>query len=1017
MNAYAIAPLIAVIAYIPLLISTAVSRPWQRRYTLFLLFIFAAMVWSTVDIFLRSDYFPDNKYLFFQLIVITFSLMTVQFHVFSSSFFPKGQGRWLPFAYGSLVVITVLVSLGYVPESVTGVNNITVLNYGKGIIIVAVPLLIIAARNLYVFYKMLKNVSNPVLYNQITTLLISIIVLTLFTIGSFLPWGKELPISHYGNVVVAFILSYAVIRHQLVDIKIVIRRSTAWIILGIGAIALYWGLLIAAERIFDFQMDIYATIAASVLMIAFVGVMFFLRGRVYNLLTHAFQGSSYRAQKQLNDFTNRIHNVFSLQDQGGELLSLLAKACNIKRICLLFPEADTGDLVSKFCEPGDEDNQLANFRVRSNNPIVKYLEKEKKYLTKESLVVLPAFLNLWPQEREDIDSKNVSMFVPLISRDRLIAILVLGEKQSGRYSLEDLGIIENVTNRVAVSLEKEYLREQLRESEQELSIINNSSVILASSLDIQEIFGNFIEELKKAVDVTWATIVLIDQDEFICIALSAPEASAYQIGDRVPIERTGTAWVVSQKRPFIEHDLSQERYFTTSDFFFEHGLRSAAYLPLIAKGKIIGSFILGSKTPHAFSQRHIRLLEQLASQIAMPLENSQLYARAEKKARVDELTELYNRRSLDEMIDSEISRHSRYGGTFSLAILDLDGLKLYNDTYGHLAGDSLLKTVGTNIKASVRTSDFAFRYGGDEFAILLPQTSTDDALMVLERVRKRIGDGVDPSKIEVTASIGVACWPDDGISHTDIIASADVTLYRAKRNGRNQTMCASGPPSGLSLVDIAAQSGENFNGQLSGIVNAFSELTDSRSYFTTKHSKKVTNYALALAKVLDMDKEENLKVETCAMLHDIGKIALSSELLNKSGELTDKEWDIIKTHPRIGADIVKQIPQLAYTAESILHHHEKYDGTGYPDGQKGEKIPIISRILAIANEFAVMTSDRSYSEMITHENAIQQIKKRAGTYYDPYLVERFVAIFETKNNGSKKKARRESDSDRSKLSE
>jgi diguanylate cyclase (GGDEF)-like protein/putative nucleotidyltransferase with HDIG domain len=1017
MNAYAIAPLIAVIAYIPLLITTAVSRPWQRRYTLFLLFISAAMVWSTVDIFLRSDYLPDNKYLFFQLIVITFSLMTVQFHVFTSSFFPKGQGRWLPFAYGSLVVITVLVSLGIVPESVTGANNITVLNYGIGILFVAVPMFTLAVRNLYVFFKMLKNVSNPVLYNQITALFISIVVLTLFTIGSFLPWGKEFPISHYGNVVIAFILSYAVIRHQLVDIKIVIRRSTAWIIFGVAAMAIYFGLLVAADRIFDFQMDIYATIAASILMLAFVGVIFFLRGRIYNMLNHAFQGSSYRAQKQLNEFTNRIHNVFSLQDQGGELLSLLAKTLDIKHICLLFPEADTGDLVTKFCEPGDKNNQLANFRIRSNNPIVKYLEKEKKYLTKESLAVLPAFLNLWPQEREDIDSKNVAMFVPLISRDRLIAILVLGEKNSGRYSLEDLSIIENVTNRVAVSMEKEYLREQLRESEQELSIINNSSVILASSLDIQEIFGNFIEELKKAVDVTWATIVLIDQDEFVCVALSAPEASAYQIGDRVPMERTGTAWVISQKRPFIEHDLSQERYFTTSDFFYEHGLRSAAYLPLIAKGKIIGSFILGSKTSHAFSQRHIRLLEQLASQIAMPLENSQLYARAEKKARVDELTELYNRRSLDEMIDSEISRHSRYGGAFSLAILDLDGLKLYNDTYGHLAGDGLLKTVGTNIKAAVRTSDFAFRYGGDEFAILLPQTSIDDALMVLERVRKRIGDGVDSSKIEVTASIGVACWPDDGISHTDIIASADVTLYRAKRNGRNQTMCASGPLSGLSLTDTAAQSGENLNGHLSGIVNAFSELVDLRSYYTTKHSKKVTNYAVALAKVLEMDKEETLKVETCAMLHDIGKIAISSELLNKSSELTDKEWDIIKTHPRLGADIVKQIPQLAYAAEPILHHHEKYDGTGYPDGQKGEKIPIISRILAIANEFAVMTSDRSYSETVTHENAVQQIKKRAGTYYDPYLVERFISIFETKSNGSKKKARRESGSDPSKLSE
>jgi diguanylate cyclase (GGDEF)-like protein/putative nucleotidyltransferase with HDIG domain len=1017
MNAYAIAPLIAVIAYIPLLITTAVSRPWQKRYTLFIIFIVAAMIWSTIDIFLRVDFFPGSEYIPFKLIVVSYTFMVVQLHVFTSSFFPKNVSRWLPFAYGSFIVLATIIALGYITGSVSGTSGIIDVKYPWQIIFVLIPLLVLAFRNCYVFIKMLKNLDNPVLYNQVITLLIAIGVIALFTIASLFPMGDAFPIPHYGNLVVAFILSYAVIRHKLVDIRLVIRRSSAWIILGVGAMAIYWGLLIAADRIFNFQMDIYATIAATVLALVFVGITFFLRGRIYNILTRVFQGSSYQVQQKLREFTDGIHNVFSLQEQGGELLSLLTKALNIKQVCLLFPEVDTGDLITKFYEPQDEANQLANFRIRSNNPIVKYLEKEKKYLSKENLAVLPAFLNLWPQEREEIESKDISMFVPLISRDRLIAILVLGEKRSGRYSLENLSILENVTSRVAVSLEKEYLREQLREREEELSVINNSSVILASSLDIQEIFGNFVEELKKVVDITWATIVLIDEEEFVCVALSAPEASAYQIGDRVPMERTGTAWVVSQKRPFVEHDLAQERYFTTSDFFYEHGLRSAAYLPLIAKGKIIGSFILGSKTPHAFSQRHVRLLEQLASQIAMPLENTQLYARAEKKARIDELTGLFNRRSLDEMIDSEISRHSRYGGAFSLAILDLDGLKSYNDTYGHLAGDSLLKTVGINIKAAVRNSDFAFRYGGDEFAILLPQTPIDDALMVLERMRKRIADGVDVSKMEVTASIGVACWPDDGISHTDIIASADVTLYRAKRNGRNQTLCASGPVSDLTLTDATTQTSDNVDSKISGIVNAFSEMVDSRSYFTTKHSKKVTNYAVALAKVLELDKEETLKIETCAMLHDIGKMAINSELLNKSGKLTEKEWEIIKTHPVLGANMVKQIPQLAYYAEPILHHHENYDGTGYPDGQKGEKIPLISRILSIANEFAVMTSDRSYSETITHENAIREIKKRAGTHYDPYLVERFASIFEIKDNSSNKKTRKESDSGHSKASE
>jgi diguanylate cyclase (GGDEF)-like protein/putative nucleotidyltransferase with HDIG domain len=1017
MNAYAIAPLVAVIAYIPLLITTVVSRPWQKRFTLFILFIVSAIIWSSIDVLLRVDFFPDSAYIPFKLIVISYAFMVLQLHVFTSSFFPKGTGRWLPFAFGSFILIALVVGLGYVSGSVSGTNGIIDVKYTWEIIFVFIPLIILATRNYYVFIKMLKQVDQPVLYNQAVTLLIAIGVITAFTIASLFPVGNAFPIPHYGSLINAFILSYAVIRHKLVDIRLVIRRSTAWIILGVASMTIYALLLFAAQRIFNFQMDLYTIIAATVLTLVFVGITFFLRGRIYNILTRAFQGSRYRVQQRLSEFTDSIHNYFSLQDQGGELLSLLANALNLKQVCLLFPEIDSGDLVTRFCEPQDETNQLANFRIRSNNPIVKYLEKEKKYLTKENLAVLPAFLNLWPQEREEIDSKNISMFVPLISRDRLIAILILGEKRSGRYSLEDLGIIENVTSRVAVSLEKEYLREQLREREEELSVINNSSVILASSLDIQEIFGSFVEELKKVIDVSWASIVLIDENEFVCVALSAPEISAYQIGDRVPMERTGTAWVVSQKRPFVEHDLAQERYFTTSDFFYEHGLRSTAYLPLVAKGKIIGSFILVSKTPHAFSQRHIRLLEQLASQIAMPLENSQLYARAEKKARIDELTGLFNRRSLDEMIDSEISRHSRYGGVFSLAILDLDGLKSYNDTYGHLAGDSLLKTVGGNIKAALRNSDFAFRYGGDEFAILLPQTTVDDALMVLERVRKRIGDGVDVGKMVVTASIGVACWPDDGISHNDIIASADVTLYRAKRNGRNQTLYASGPLSGLSLTGAAAQDGGEVDGKLSGIVNAFSEMVDSRSYYTTKHSKKVTNYALALAKVLEMDKDETLKVETCAMLHDIGKMSINSELLNKSGELTNKEWEIIKTHPALGANIVKQIPQLAYCADPILHHHEKYDGSGYPDGLKGDKIPIVSRILAIANEFAVMTSDRSYSEMITHENAIREIKKRAGTYYDSHLVALFTSIFETKDNNSNKKTKKESGSGHAKPAE
>ena len=1006
MNVYALFPLIATIAYIPLLLTTAGSRPWQKRHTLFILFLVSAMLWSLDDYFLRSGLFTQYNDIFIRGIIVLFTLMAVQFHCFASTFYEPGRGRWLPFAYFSLGVIVLMVVLGYVPESVEVSGDKLYPVYGRLVLVVALPLIVLLIRGVHILRMRLKTLDNPVLYNQIFSIFLGIGALTVFTLASFLPFGREYPIAHFGNIVNAFILSYAVIRHRLVDIRIVLRQSTAWLSLAVIGTLTFWLLLMVLHSIFDFQLDLLASSIATAVAFFVAIFIFKVRVHLFELMSRAFQGSTYDYHQRLNEFTNRIHNVFSLKEQGGELLTLIIKALNIKQACLLFPEAGSEEFKAQFVEPKDEGSHLINLRLRGGSPIIKYLEREQKSLHRENLNILPAFLGLWPQEKEEIESKKIAMFMPLISRDRLIAILILGEKKSGKYSLEDLSIIENVTSRVAVSMEKEYLREQLREREEELSVINSSSVILSSSLDIQESFGNFIEELKKVVDVSWASIVLLEDNGLCCMALSSPEISAYQVGDRLPMEGTGTGWVVTQKKAFIEPDLSQERVFNTGEHFYESGLRTVVYLPLVAKGKVIGSFIAASKNPNAYSQRHMKLLEQLASQIAMPLENSQLYARAEKKARVDELTGLLNRRSLDEMIDSEISRHSRYGGAFSLAILDLDSFKTFNDTYGHLAGDKLLRDVGNNIKGAIRNADHAFRYGGDEFAVLLPQTTIDAAHQVAERVRNQIAKGLDAGKIPITASIGLASWPDDGISHTDIIAAADVTLYRAKRSGGNQSVCASGPLAPIAHDGSIPETKNNVDSKISSVIRALAETSDSRSYYTYNHSKRVADFSLALANMLKLDKDEVNRLETCALLHDIGKIGIDNEILNKPGRLTEEEWLTVKNHCRIGADIARHIPQLTPYVDAILHHHEYYDGSGYPDGLKGEDIPLEARILAIADALATLTSERSYAETMTHESALEEIKRCAGKQFDPYLVEQFISIYEKNISNTRKKARR-----------
>jgi diguanylate cyclase (GGDEF)-like protein/putative nucleotidyltransferase with HDIG domain len=990
----------------PLLLTTVGSRPWQKRHALFILFIIPAMIWSLTDYVFRSNYFPNLNLVLLQIIMVSFPLMAVQLHVFSSTFFGPGRGRWLVFAYSSIVIIIALVFHGDVIKNINVVDNKIFTQYGFGLIYIAFLLITLVIRNLYIFGKNLRTINNPILYNQTLSLVLGIIVLTIFVTAAILPWGREYPIPHAGNIITASILSYAVIRHRLVDIRFVIRQGSAWLGLGVLGTFSFWLLLVLFHNVFDFELDPIASIAATLTALVVAVFIYKVRGYFFDFMSRAFQGSSYNYRRRLSEFTNKIHNVFSLKEQGGELLTLLNKAINIRQSCLLFPEAGSEDFNAQFVEPRDKGCHLTSLRLRAGNPIIKYLEREQRPLSRENLTILPAFLGLWPQEKEEIESKEIALFVPLISRDRLIAILVLGRKHSGRYSLEDFNVIEDVTNRVAVSLEKEYLSEQLREREEELSVINNSSAIMSSSLDIQEIFGSFIEELKKVVDVSWATIVLIGENDYCCVALSSPEGSAYQVGERVPLEGTGTGWVVSQKKSFVEYDLSKERYFSTGEQFYQLGLHTMVYLPLIAKGNVIGSFIVASKMPNAYNQRHIKLLEQLASQISMPLENSQLYAKAEKKARIDELTSLLNRRSLDEMIDSEISRHSRYGGVFTLAILDLDSFKQYNDRYGHLSGDRLLKEVGRIIKNGIRNSDYAFRYGGDEFATLLPQTNIDDALQVIERVRKKIAKESASGEIHVTTSIGLASWPDDGISHTDIIAAADVTLYRAKRSGGNRSFCASGTMSTPMMDDSGKGLKSSADDKITGIINAFSETADSKNVYTRDHSRKVAEYSLILAKSLKLKADEIKQLEVCALLHDIGKISISDTILEKTDEYTDEELETLKNHSQIGADIASRIPQMAACADGILHHHECYDGSGYPDGLMGEEIPLISRIIAITDAFVNMVFEKPEPQRLSLGEAIAEIKRHSGSRFDPHLVERFVATFEKNAAGVRKKTRR-----------
>jgi diguanylate cyclase (GGDEF)-like protein len=987
MNIYALFPLIATLAYIPLLVTTCSSRPWTKRNTLFVLFLIPAIIWSLSDLFLRITFLSEYKLDFFRLLLLSFTWAVVQLHCLTSSFYPPGKSRWTFVAYGTLLTVIALVATGMLPVGIKINPNGSVLpNYGIWIFAIIIPFVILAGRNYYVLYKTLKITENPEIYNQIVTLMLGISVLLVFTLSSFIPWGAEFPISHLGNLIVAFILSYAVVRHKLVPINVVIRRSLVWLSLGILAVFGYGIVLIAVQTSFGIKLNITSALAASMLATVIAAAAYSLRDVFSANMSRLFQTETYKYRQNLTAFVDNIHKIFNFAEQGKEFLLLIAKTFTCKDVCLLFLEPNSENFVSILVEPDTLQNPMSNFQLSGHNPIAEYLRRESRPLARSSLEILPELKSVWLEEKNIVKNYGIELFVPLVSRGKLIGILLLGKKQMGRYTLSDYNLLEDIARGVATSMEKEYIQQQLRDREKELSIINRSNLIINSSLDIQRTYDNFAKEIRRIVDVSWTGIEVIEENEVLFLTLSTEVGSAWQVGERVAIKDTPVEWVSKNKQSLVEQDLTFTSRFIINKYHIQQGIRSTVHVPLLVDDEVIGVLAVASRNPNAYTKHHVMLLEELASQITESVENSRLFAKAEQMSRIDGLTGMLNRHSFDEQIANEMGRHMRYGGVFSVIIMDVDSFKTVNDNFGHQTGDKVLRQFSKVMKNTVRSSDQVFRYGGDEFAILLPQTNCNAACIIGERVRERI---VNESKLDnetITISLGVACWPEDGLVGEQLVVAADTAMYAAKKNGGN---CCRRFESSMQMIGKSDNKNVSQSEYLSTIY-AMAAAVDARDRYTRSHSQKVNDFALGIAESLHMSPLETNRLSMCALLHDLGKIGVSSEILNKNGKLSEEDWEIIRQHPQLGASIISHVQNLVLCVPGILYHHEQYDGKGYPQGLKGEDIPLEARILAIADSFAAMTSERHYMIAMTYEKAINELKSKSGTQFDPSLVEVFI---------------------------
>jgi diguanylate cyclase (GGDEF)-like protein/putative nucleotidyltransferase with HDIG domain len=568
---------------------------------------------------------------------------------------------------------------------------------------------------------------------------------------------------------------------------------------------------------------------------------------------------------------------------------------------------------------------------------------------------------------------------------------------------------------LAVALEELQARHSdLETAHCQLQQLQEASASLVGYLDISDALGQ-LEEVALGIfeaDEVWLLRLQADEQQLTGLRAFSDQPEGYSRlpalfgcwGPQasMPVEATALLKTVFRGGGpvFIESvtEIGQtelERLFdgVTPDLGCFHSL---AVVPLLADDLPVGLAISASVLPTRFTGDRKSTILLFAGRVARALENNRLYEEIKALGEIDSLSGLYDRHRALEQLDIEVARARRYEGTFSILLADIDNFKNFNETWGQAAGDEVIKRVAGVFRHRNRTSDFVGRYGGDEFLMILPATYRTGAATVADHMRLALGSqpfiAPSGSAIPLRMSFGAASFPEDGHDSQSLIAIADANLYESKRWG-GDTVTLRRETFGVETIDASGFS------TLDALVNA----VDNKDHYTRKHSAHVAEYSAAIVESLGFSKEKQETLRVAALLHDVGKIGLPDRILRKPGPLTHEEEDAVRQHSLLGSLMVSQhLPGNDEVREAVLHHHERWDGTGYPAQLKGRNISMLGRILAVADAYSAMTTDRPYRAGLSLEAAVGELKKGSGKQFDPEVVNVFLTCFQSEEEPSTK---------------
>jgi diguanylate cyclase (GGDEF)-like protein/putative nucleotidyltransferase with HDIG domain len=356
--------------------------------------------------------------------------------------------------------------------------------------------------------------------------------------------------------------------------------------------------------------------------------------------------------------------------------------------------------------------------------------------------------------------------------------------------------------------------------------------------------------------------------------------------------------------------------------------------------------------------------------------------RAMRLALTDPLTGLGNHRHFHDRLERELADSSEQGYPLSVCLIDIDDFKRINDRYGHPGGDKVLAQLATRL----RQGGEAFRLGGDEFAILLPGRDEDGAKLAAEAIVQRIATAELPPAGPTGAvriSAGIATMPAEGISRDELVHRADSALYWAKEYGKDQVRVYR--PDVVEIAELKRLAAGSDRAARFRAAASLAKAVDARDVYTGSHSERVADLAARIATRLGVDREQVELTRLAGSLHDLGKLAIPEEVLRKPGPLSETERLVIERHPQIGFRMLESLG-VDPVADWVLHHHERWDGAGYPSAVAGETIPLGARIIFVADAYDAMTSDRVYRERFSDEEALDELERCSGTQFDPTVV-------------------------------